>query len=133
MADVRPSPSGGLLASLGQLGSRLLGMVETRIKLLALDLEEERRYGMGLVIAILLAAVCLGMALGLFTLTVLVLYWDTHRLPVLLALALATGYSVTGVVLVAATVMKVRAKSAPFAVSLAELRKDAQALAVKNT
>ena len=131
MADVRPSPSGGLLASLGQLGSRLLGMVETRIKLLALDLEEERRYFMGLVIAILLAAVCLGMALGMFTLTVLVLYWDTHRLPVLLALA--TGYSVTGVVLVAATVMKVRAKSAPFAVSLAELRKDAQALVVKNT
>ncbi len=131
MADVRPSPSSGLLASLGQLGSRLLGMVETRVKLLALDLEEERRYFMGLVIAILLAAVCLGMALGLFTLTVLVLYWDTHRLPVLLALA--TAYSVAGLALVAMTVSKVRAKSAPFATSLAELRKDAQALAVTKS
>lgn len=131
MAEVRPGPSSGLLASLGQLGSRLLGMVETRVKLLALDLEEERRYFMGLVIAILLAAVCLGMALGLFTLTVLVLYWDTHRLAVLLTLA--AGYSVAGLVLVGATMMKVRAKSAPFASSLAELRKDAQALVVKNT
>ena len=112
----------GLFTSLGLLGARLLGMAHTRVQLLALELEAERRHFLAILMLILLAAFCLGLAVVLLTTLVIVAYWHEYRL--LLLAGLAIGYGLAGVTAVMVTASKMRNKALPFASSLAELRKD---------
>ncbi len=126
MATQEAAVRSGLFASLGQLGARLLGMAHTRVQLLALELEAERRHFLAMLMLILLAAFCLGLAVVLLTTLVIVAYWDEHRLLLLAALAAAYGLAGTTAVLVTAS--KMRNKASPFASSLAELRKDGRQL-----
>lgn len=126
MATPRTATHSGLFASLGQLGARLLGIAHTRVQLLALEIEEERRHFLAMLVLILLAAFCLALAVALLTIVVIVAYWDEHRVAVLLALA--GGYGLAGVSTVLWTASRMRAKSSPFAASLAELRKDGRQL-----
>jgi uncharacterized membrane protein YqjE len=126
VAGERVATTGGLFASLGQLAARLLGMAHTRVQLLALDLEEERRHFLAMLVLILLAAFCLGLAVTLLTTLLIVACWDSHRLWVLLGLAM--GYGCAGVLTVWCTARRMREKSSPFATSLAEMRSDTQQL-----
>ncbi len=126
MATERAATHSGLFASLGQLGARLVGMAHTRVQLLALEIEEERRHFLAMLVLILLAAFCLGCAVVLLTTLLIVACWDAHRLLVLLALA--AGYGLAGVMAVLWTTHKMRSKSPPFATSLAQLRKDERQL-----
>lgn len=129
MATQRTAAHSGLFASLGSLATRVVGVVHTRVQLLALDIEEERRHLLGLLLLILLAAFCLALALTLLTTVLIVLYWDSHRLEVLCALA--AGYGLVGALAVLCAVRRVKAKAPPFASSLAELRGDQQQLTGK--
>lgn len=126
MATPPAAVRSGLFASLGQLGARLLGMAHTRLQLLALELVAERRHFLAMLMLVLLAAFCLGLAVVLLTTLVIVAYWNEHRLLVLAALA--TGYGLAGAAAVMVTASKMRNKASPFASSLAELRKDGRQL-----
>lgn len=126
MATPQAAVRSGLFASLGQLGARLVGMAHTRVQLLALELEEERRHFLAMLMLILLAAFCLGLAVILLTTLVIVAYWDQYRLHLLAGLAIT--YGVTGITAVMVTASKIRNKASPFASSLAELRKDGRQL-----
>jgi len=127
MAESSPSPSGGgLLSSLQGLASTALGILQTRLELFSVELEEEKLRLLRMLawggIAIFLG--CIGLVfLAAF---VCVLFWDEHRL---LALGLMTGmfWGLAG--LAAWRVRQSAQASAEFlSVSLAELQRDIEAL-----
>lgn len=80
------APSGGLYASLRRLAATGVGVVRTRLELLANDLEEERvRLGSALLHAAM-GLFFFAMATVLFTMLIVVIFWDTHRILALVVL-----------------------------------------------
>lgn len=118
--------SGGLSDSLRRLAGTGVALVQTRLELLAAELEEEKlRLGNLLVFA---AAAILLLDLGIVLLAVFltVAFWDTDRLLVLGILT--TAFLVAGAIAAAAAVRLARTRSRLFAASLAEFAEDREAL-----
>ncbi|MBM3351575.1 MAG: phage holin family protein [Betaproteobacteria bacterium] len=124
MADISNSTQEGLLNSLKKLAGTLIAIVNTRLELLSTDLEEGRERLISLLATIFVALFCLCFGLVLLAILIVVLFWDTHRMLVLMIL--------TGLFLGAGTVLGIMAlnalKAMPrmFAASLTELSKDQQ-------
>lgn len=117
-----PAPPAGLLDALRAMGRTLNEILRVRGALLAVEVREEiaRRRDM-----LLLAAIAFGflhMALLLVTLLVAIVFWDSHRVAAVAAMAAL--YLGCG----AAAVLRLRgdaaASPAPFAASLAEIDQD---------
>lgn len=118
--------SPGLLASLRRLAATLVAVFQTRLELLATEVEEERtRLGRLLLLG---AAAAFFLALGMLTLTlfVIVLFWDTHRL--LVTGLLAALYLGAGLAIAFAARREALARPRLFAASLSELAKDREHL-----
>jgi uncharacterized membrane protein YqjE len=118
--------SGGLSDSLRRLAGTGVALAQTRLELLAAELEEEKlRLGNLLVFA---AAAILLLDLGIVLLAVFltVLFWDLDRLLVLGILT--TALLVSGAIAAVAAMRLARAGSKLFAASLAELAEDREAL-----
>jgi uncharacterized membrane protein YqjE len=99
---------------------------QTRLELLATEVEEERvRLGRLLLLG---AVAAFFLALGMLTLTlfVIVLFWDTHRL--LVTGLLAALYLGAGLALALAARREASARPRLFAASLSELAKDRERL-----
>lgn len=116
------SPRGGLFASLRGLLATGVAIAQTRLELLATEIQEERARVFGL--AAFGAAALIFLAAGLVFLAVFltVLLWDNNRLLVLgifSALFLAGG-----AVALLVALRYARAPSRLFAASLAELGRD---------
>ena len=110
-------PSQGLRQSLQTLAGTCLAIAQTRLALLAVDLEQGRNE------TLLLAALLLGgVALGLVSLALVLAYWDTHRLAALGLLAAL--YALIAAALVLACVQRARSAEGWLRGSLAELAKD---------
>lgn len=73
----------GLLSSLRRLASTGVEIVHTRLEILSSDLEEERTRLGAIIMTGVLAFFCFFMAAILFTILIVVLLWETHRVPVL--------------------------------------------------
>ena len=115
-------PSQGLRQSLQTLAGTCLAIAQTRLALLAVDLEQGRNETL-LLIALVLAALLLGgVALGLVSLALVLAYWDTHRLAALGLLAAL--YALIAAALVLACVQRARSAEGWLRGSLAELAKD---------
>jgi uncharacterized membrane protein YqjE len=78
-----------LLDSLTGLTKNIVVMAETRLKLLALDLQETGLNFLSLLVLSGIILTCFGLALILTTLVIVVIFWDSHRL---LALGGAAGF-----------------------------------------
>jgi uncharacterized membrane protein YqjE len=108
--------------TVGRLASTLADIVQTRLELAALEMEEQSQRFLGHVLMALLALFLFGIALVLVALFVVILFWDTHRIAAVLGMAALFALSAI------ATGMKVRAgfASGPALLSatMAELRKD---------
>ena len=113
---------GGLLQSITHLGRTLLGAAQTRLEILATEIEEERLRLEQFLLLALAAALCAGMALVLGVAFVVVYFWDTHRLLAVGLLALA--FLTTAVALAGILRARVKARPKPFAVTRGELAKD---------
>ena len=113
---------GGLLQSIKHLGHTLLGAAQTRLEILATEIEEERVRLEQLLLVALAAAFCLAMAIVLCVAFVVLFFWDTHRLLAvgLLAAAFLAAGAVFGSILRA----RVKTRSKPFAITRGELAKD---------
>lgn len=113
----------------GRLHSLLdgaLGVGQSRLQLLGVEIEEEKLRIVSLLFNAILAAVLLGAALIFLVITLTVAWWDEHRL---LALGLATAALLAGGLLTASRAAGgVRQGSHMFAGSLAELKRDRDAL-----
>jgi uncharacterized membrane protein YqjE len=81
------SPGGdaehGLLISLRRLASTGVEVLHTRLEILSSDLEEERARLGSILMTGVLAVFCFFMAAVLFTVLIVVLLWETHRVPAL--------------------------------------------------
>ena len=119
----------GLFDTLRRLGSTVLAILQNRLELLAVELQEER---IRLFDALLLAAVVV--VLGCFTLTtaavaVLIVVWNEYGMNGLLAVS-GVGFIAT---LLAYWRLRVRLKNWPLLSStLAELKKDRECLERKS-
>ncbi len=117
---------GGFLASLRRLISTLLEILQTRIEIVATELEEERLRIAQIAVAAFVTLFCLILAIIFGTLLIVVAFWETHRIAVLggfAALYLALGVA-AGLVWRART----RARTRLFATTLAELTRDRERL-----
>jgi uncharacterized membrane protein YqjE len=115
-------PAQGLLHSLRSLARTFLAIVQTRLEIFASELDEQRALLARIAVLAALAAFCLGLAVILGVLFVVVLFWDTNRLLAIgtLAGAFAAGGLAALLALRAAIARRPKLLSA----TLAELRKD---------
>ena len=131
MIDVndRP-PNGGLLVSLRGLIATAIALFQTRLELLATELEEEKLRLLSIMMFAAVAFVMLGTGLVLSVIFLALLFWEDHRLLVmggLTAIFLLCGF---GALLLVQR--KLQAGSRLFSASLAEMTQDQQALRGKS-
>lgn len=116
-----PGPS-GLTGSLRGLADGVLGSIEDRFELLSIELHEEKNRLLQLAIWISAIVTLALLAIVFASLALLVVFWETARVPVVVALAVAyaggLGAAVSGFRRYLARQTK------PFAATIAELQID---------
>jgi uncharacterized membrane protein YqjE len=112
----------GLLDSLRDLARTFLALLQNRLEIFASEIDEQRALLARIALLAAVAAFCLGLAVILGVLLVVVLFWDTNRLLAIGALAGALGAG--GVVALLMLRAAVRQRPRLLAATLAELRKD---------
>lgn len=122
--DAAQSP--GLLASLRNLAATAVEILQTRLELLATEVDEERLRLLQIVFWAFIAIFLLALGVLMLTLFFVILFWDTHR--VLVTGLLAALYLMLAVAIGLAVRSRARAKSKLFLASLAELAKDRERL-----
>lgn len=121
--------SKGLLDSLSTFAATMAAIVQTRLELLSVDMEEDRAHYLSLLMLVLAALFCLGVGVVLATILLVVVFWDTQRIPVL---GLLAGLFLTGGIAAWLFAMhKIKTRPRIFAASLLELFKDRQQLVSK--
>lgn len=118
--------SSGLLASIKALCRTLLGIAQTRLALIANELEEERLRLTRMFVFGFLALFFFGLGVVALSLLVIAVFWDTYRL------AAITGVALVHLIIAIYCVMSVRKLAAQkpklFSATLAEFSKDRAAL-----
>jgi uncharacterized membrane protein YqjE len=112
----------GLLDSLRDLARTFLALLQNRLEIFASEIDEQRALLARIALLAAVAAFCLGLAVILGVLFVVVLFWDTNRLLAIGSLAGALGAA--GVVALLMLRAAVRQRPRLLAATLAELRKD---------
>jgi uncharacterized membrane protein YqjE len=111
-----------LTTAVGRIGTTLVAMARTRLELAAVEVQEEAQRLIGYVAWTLLAAFLGAGALMLAALFVIVLFWDSHRLLAIGAMAAVFALAASLILL------QVRARFAArprmMSATLAELDKD---------
>ena len=103
-----------------------LQTVQTRLELLAIELQEEKLRLAGLALNAVLAGLLLGFGLMFLLVFLTVLFWEEHRL---LALGISTAICLIGGLLAASKAAHAfRSGTKLFSASLAELTRDRAAL-----
>ncbi|MFV8824418.1 phage holin family protein [Thauera sp. WH-2] len=103
-----------------------LQTAQTRLELLAVELQEEKLRLTGLALNTVLAGLLLGFGLVFVMIFLTVLFWEDHRL---LALGISTAICIGGGLLAASNAARAfRAGTKLFSASLAELARDRAAL-----
>ena len=117
---------GGLLHSIKHLAGTLLAAARTRLEILATELEEERLRLEQMLLVGLAAAFSLGMGMVLAAASIVIYFWDTHRLITvgMLTAAFLCAAAACGAILRD----KTRTRPKPFAATRAELAKDLTSL-----
>lgn len=120
------SETGGLFVSLKRLLSTALGIVSTRLELLANEWEEERMRLMRMLILVLLAVFFVCMAALLFAIFIVAAFWHDH--PLLATSLLSLSFLLMSGFCALSLRRLLYQRPALFSASLAELRKDRQDL-----
>jgi uncharacterized membrane protein YqjE len=111
-----------IIETVGRIAGTMLAMVETRMELAALEIEEESQRLLKFFMLALLSLILFGIAMVLVSLTIILVFWDSYRLQA--ALVLAALFGVAGTV----AMMKLRKAFATrprmLASTVAELNKD---------
>ncbi len=119
-----------LMGSITNLVRNVVELVETRLTLVALDLQETGMNFLSLIILCGVVIACLGLALILATLFVVVIFWDSHRL---LALGGAAAFfALTGSGLWFVILSRFRSMPRLFAATRGEFAKDREWLSRNN-
>lgn len=119
--------SPGLFASLRNLAATLISIAQTRLELLSAEVEEERLRLLQLLLTVFVALFFSALGIVMLTLAVVTVFWDTHR--VLVMILFTVLYLGIGTVCGLVVRSRARGKSRLFSASIAELAKDRQQLA----
>ena len=116
----------GFFDSLRRALATLIEIAHVRLELVGLEFEASVQHWLNLLLWSALALFSASLAILMLLLTVLIAFWDTHRL---LAAGLITGL-LAGTALAAVLVVRRRIRTHPrlLATTIAELRRDAAAL-----
>jgi uncharacterized membrane protein YqjE len=117
-------------SSISRIAATVVAMLQTRIELVSVELEEELVRFSTYFIATLIALFCAGVAVTLGIFLVIALYWDEHRIAVLLTLI--GIFSVTSVALAAWVRNQFMTKPRLLENSIAELKKDAELISLRS-
>jgi uncharacterized membrane protein YqjE len=120
------SETGGLFASLKRLLSTSLGIVSTRLELLANEWEEERMRLIRMLMLALLVVFFVCMAVVLFAIFIVAAFWHDH--PLLAISILSLSFFVMSGFCALSLRRLLRQRPVLFSASVAELRRDQQAL-----
>jgi len=126
MAEESGAAGVGLFTSLKALSANLLGIVQTRLELLATDIAEERERIITLLVLAVAALFSIGVGVVLLAILIVVALWESHRLIALggmVVFFLATGAGIAWI-----TLNKLRSHPRPLDASITELGKDRQDL-----
>ena len=127
--DTSPEPSPGLFSAVGRLLNTALAGVENRIELFLVELREERFRVCDVLLLGCAGAVLGFMALLTVTVTLVVIFWDSARVQVLVALS--AGYSLATIGVLWRLKVRLRTWSS-FSATLDELKKDRACLEEKS-
>ena len=126
MSDGAQGPATSLLRSLVQLGGTLLAVAQTRVELLTTELSEDLERGLRILLWAMVGLLAGILGLLLAGITVVIYFWDTHRM------AAALGVTAAFLVLAAIAGMSFRRqlqqKPRLLDATRAELRHDVAAL-----
>ena len=117
----------GLRKAVFGVASSLVGLVRTRLELLALEAADEKSRLLKLLGMAFAALLFLTLAVLVFTVTVAVLFWPTEDRYLALGL-LAAFYGIVGVALLLVVRHGLVYGAPPFAATLEELGRDAELL-----
>lgn len=115
-----------IVASVSRLAGTLIGLLQTRLELATVELEEEALRVFSYLLFALVAAFCLGMTILLGAVLIIVVFWDTNRIAVLVSLIAAFGLS--GGLIVLGIRNNYRSKPKMLSHTLSELSKDIERL-----
>ena len=90
MDDPQHEP-GGLLATGKRIFRSVGDLVHNRLELFLVELKEERIRLFDALLLVVICVLCTLMALALLTFTIVVIFWDEHRVLVLVLLTLVYG------------------------------------------
>lgn len=125
-----PTPSRGLLDDLRGLFGSVFDLAGRRLELLTIEAQEEKARLLDLAFRAAAVLVLAWMTLVTATATLVVVFWDTHPVAVLVVVTLAYG---GGAALLALSLRRrLRQASRPFAGTIEELRKDRECFGTKN-
>lgn len=121
-----------IVESVSRLAGTLIGMLQTRLELATVELEEETLRFFSYFLFALVGMFCLCMAILLSVLLIVVAFWDTYRIAVLVSLIVAFGL---GAILIGFGIRKsYRNRPKILSHTLSELGKDVERLhAVQNS
>jgi uncharacterized membrane protein YqjE len=111
-----------IIEAVGRIGGTLFAMVETRLELAALEIEEESQRLLGYFMLALLSLVLFGVAMMLIALTIVLVFWDSYRLQA--ALAMAALFAVAGGLVMARLKAAFANRPRMLASTIAEINKD---------
>lgn len=116
----------GLFASLRRMLATIIELLYTRLELVGVELEATARHSLNLLLWSIVAIFSASLAVLLLIMTVLIAFWDAHRL--LAAVAITAFFAITAIG--AALVVRHRIRTRPrlLAATIEELRRDAAAL-----
>ncbi len=117
-------PVSGFWSAVVHVLTTLVDMIYTRLELLFLDLQEGSERLLSLLIWSMTGLLAAAMTLFLGALSLIFIFWDTHR--VLVALLLTGSFAALAITAALVVGAKVRARHAMFAATLAEFSKDRQ-------
>jgi uncharacterized membrane protein YqjE len=119
-------PEAGLFASLRRMLGTLIALGHTRLELVSVEIEEQIGYAASVLVWSIAAIFFGSLTILLLALTVVIAFWDGHRL---LAAGLVTAVFAL-VAVVALLVVRARLRRRPrlLSATVAELRRDVAAL-----
>jgi len=113
-----------LAESVARLAATLLAVVQNRVELVATEVEEESLRYFSYLMLSLAAMFCIGVAVVLGVLLLVVVFWDTHRIAILTALIAL--FALAGVTMALRVRNQYRDKPRLLGHSMTELARDSE-------
>ncbi len=117
-----PRARRGLKGAAADLAAALLGLGQTRLELAAVEFEEARARTTQNLALVMVAALCFAFALLAASLLVVVLFWETHRIPALCGVTVV--YALVALLAVWRLAERKKTHAPAFAATIAELERD---------